>query len=134
MNPVDLRTYHLLLKECGLGEDDKLALLQSFSEGNATSSTELEPAEAQALLKYLKEVHAQKCKPMRGKIIHYLTLLGYVTGNDTPDWKRIDEFIKNIGSNNPRKVILNYLYASELPAVVTQVQAMYRNESKRASK
>lgn len=134
MNPIDNRTYHLLLRECGIDEEDKKALVQAFSEGRASSSSELTPAEAQGLLKYLKDTHSKKCKPMRGKIIHYLTLLGYVTGNDAPDWDRINAFIRNIGSNNPRKMILNYLYYSELPKVVSQVEAMYKHESKRAQK
>lgn len=134
MTTKDTARYHLLLKECGLGEDDKEALLYSFSDGRATSSTELEPAEAKALLKFLQDRHSEMCKKMRGKIIHYLCLLGYVNSNDTPDWDRINAFIVDLGSNNPRRVILNFLYHSELPAVVTQVEAMYRNETKRVTK
>jgi len=134
MNATDNRRYHLLIKECGLGEDDKEVLLHSFSDGQATSSTNLTPAQAKALLGYLQARHSEMCKKMRGKIIHYLCLLGYVNGDDTADWDRINAFIVDIGRNNPRRVILNFLYLSELPAVVTQVEAMYRNETKRVTK
>jgi hypothetical protein len=67
-------------------------------------------------------------KAMRGKIIHFLCLLGYVTKSDKPDFDRIDRFIVNIGNRNPRKVILNYLYPKELKEVLTQVEAMYKKE------
>jgi hypothetical protein len=69
-----------------------------------------------------------KRKRMRGVIIHHLCLLGYVLPNGKPDYDRINRFIQNIGANNPRKVILNFLYLNELPAVVTQVKEMYKKE------
>lgn len=130
------RRYHLLLKECGIAtEDAKQALVNSFTDGRATSSTELRPAETQAVLKYLQQEHSNRCKPMRGKVIHYLCLLGYVVkGTKNADFDRINAFIVDIGANNPRRVILNYLYYSELPKVVSQVEAMYRNEIKRLAK
>lgn len=134
MNAADNRRYHLLLKECDLSEDDKESLLYSFSDGQATSSKELKPDQVKALLKFLQDRHSEMCKKMRGKIIHYLCLLGYVNSDDTADWDRINTFIVDIGRNNPRRVILNFLYLSELPAVVTQVEAMYRNETKRVTK
>ena len=70
-------------------------------------------------------------KKMRGKVIHYLCLLGYVDKNDKPDYERINNFIVNIGPRNPKKKILNYLYLEELNAVLTQVEAMYRHELSR---
>lgn len=79
-----------------------------------------------------KLVITPKVKRMRGKIIHYLCLIGYVTEAGKADFDMINDFIVGIGANNPRKVILNFLYEKELPAVVTQVEAMYRVEMKRA--
>ncbi len=134
MNATENRRFHLLLKECGLGDDEKEQLVYAFSDERTTSSTELRPVEVKALLRYLQDTHSKRCKSMRGKIIHYLCLLGYVDRNDKADWDRIDYFIQHIGSNNPRQVILNYLYFSELPAVVSQVEAMYKNETKRVTK
>ena len=134
MNPEQNRRYHLLMKECGFDEDEKHELVWQFSDERTTSSTELTPVETTAILKYLQEAHSKRCKPMRGKVIHYLTMLGYTLGNDTPDWDKINAFIEGIGSNNPRRVRLNFLYYSELPKVVTQVEAMYRTESRKVTK
>ena len=131
MTAEENRRFHLLLKECGLDEEVKKELVYQFSDGRATSSKELSPVETTALLKYLQDTHSAKCKPMRGKIIHYLCLLGYTVRKDEADWDRINAFIKGMGSNNARKVQLNFLYYSELPAVVSQVEAMYKKELKK---
>lgn len=68
-------------------------------------------------------------KKMRGKIIHLLCLLGYVDENGDADYDRINQFVINIGSNNPKKKILNYLYKEELQAVLNQVEKMYIKET-----
>jgi hypothetical protein len=136
MTPADNRRYHLLLKECGITtEDQKQTLVAAWSDGRTTSSTELTPTETTAMLRHLQNEHSKLCKPMRGKVIHYLCLLGYVIpGTQEANWDKINAFIVDMGSNNPRRVILNYLYYSELPAVVSQVEAMYNTELKRLNK
>ena len=134
MTADENRRLHLLLKECGMDDAVKKSLVYQFSDERCTSSKELTAVEATALLRYLQDEHSKRCKPMRGKIIHYLCLLGYVDSNDRPDWDRINAFIVGIGTNNPRKVILNYLYYSELPKLVSQVEAMYKHELKRLNK
>lgn len=83
----------------------------------------------------IKEMNARR-KKMRGKIIHYLCLMGMTKpdmakGGMVADYDRINDFIMNIGSRNPKKKILNYLYDDELQAVLSQVEAMYRKELKR---
>lgn len=70
---------------------------------------------------------------MRGKIIHYLCLMGMteLSADKTkmvPDYDRINAFIQEIGSRNPKGKILNYLYEDELQSVLVQVEAMYRKE------
>lgn len=72
-------------------------------------------------------------KRMRAAIIANLATIGYVKKDNTPDYERINKFIQEIGENNPRKVILNFLYLDELPAVVTQVKEMVKKESRRMS-
>jgi hypothetical protein len=136
MNSAENRRYHLLLKECGItNEDDKKTLVAAWSDGRTTSSTELTPVETTAMLRHLQNEHSKLCKPMRGKVIHYLCLLGYVIpGTKEADFDKINRFIVDMGSNNPRRVILNYLYYSELPAVVSQVEVMYKNETNRLNK
>ena len=134
MNPSDNRRFHLLLKECGLGEEEKNQLVWAFSGERTSSSKELNPVEVAAVLRYLQDTHKKRCQPMRNKIIRYLCELGWVNDRDEADYDRINAFIVGMGSNNPRKVILNFLYYSELPKVVTQVEAMYKHESKRVTR
>ncbi len=134
MNTKENLRYRCLLKELGMSDDEKQTMVASFSNGRSTSSKDLTAVEVEAMLRYLQDSHSARCKPMRGKIIHYLSLLGYVDGQNRPDWNRINDFIKGIGSNNPRQVQLNFLYYSELPAVVSQVEQMYRKELKKLAK
>lgn len=134
MTPDENRRFHLLLKECGMDEEVKKEMVYQFSDGRATSSKELSPVETTALLRYLQDTHSGMCKKMRGKIIHYLCLLGFTVGKDQADWDRINAYIVGMGSNNPRKVQLNFLYHSELPKVVSQVEAMYKKELGRLAK
>ena len=71
-----------------------------------------------------------KRKRMRGKIIHYYCLMGYVTDEGKPDIPRINKSVQGLGTNK-RGVILNFLYLHELPDVVTQVEQMWKKESAR---
>ncbi len=110
------------------------------SKGRTESAKELYEFEVDHIIAQLRKMnpHQQNVndayperKKMRGKITHYLCLLGYTDNHGKPDWQRIDKFIINIGSRNPRKVILNYLYPNELKEVLTQVETMYKREVKR---
>lgn len=111
----------------------------NVSGGRTESTKELYESEVDYIIAQLQKLNPKQQsvndaypqrKKMRGKIIHYLCLLGYTNNHNQPDWQRIDRFIVNIGSRNPRKVILNYLYPKELTAVLTQVEAMYKKELK----
>ncbi len=121
---------HQLLSMLELKEM-KVTLVSQFTNGRTASSTEMTNVEAQALISSLEAEVKQKCGPMRGKIIHYLCLLGYVNGDAKPDYLRINNYIAAIGSNNPRKVQLLYLYPKELWAVCNQVEQRYKTELKR---
>lgn len=70
-------------------------------------------------------------RKMRAKVIHLLCLLGYVNEKGEADYQQINLFIQNIGSSNPRKVILNYLWKTELLAVTNQVEQIYKQELSR---
>lgn len=138
ITPAQNKKLHALLGQLGL-MDHKAELVREYSSINSNSSKDLLWNEAQSLIKHLERMTNTKSnsKPkedprrkMRGKIIHYLCLMGYTTG-DKPDVERINKFIVNIGTRNPRKVILNFLYEKELQQVLTQVEAMYLNEVKR---
>jgi hypothetical protein len=140
ITPAQNKKLHALLGQLGLMEH-KAELVREYSSQNSNSSKDLLWNEAQSLIKHLeRRANSQpKAAPagpdprrkMRGKIIHYLCLMGYTTAGDQPDVDRINKFIINIGSRNPRKVILNFLYEKELQQVLIQVEAMYLNEVKR---
>ena len=104
-------------------------LLEAQTE--KTSLRSLSMGEAQAVILWLqKEVDSTTGGKQRKAIIHYLCLPPFlmVHENDKPDMQRINNFIRVIGSNNPRKVDLNYLDRSELNRVLSQVKAMYEHE------
>ena len=114
--------------------DLKPAIINKVTNGRTSSSAEMMNFEAAALISSLEVDEKQKCGKMRGKIIHYLCLLGYVNGDGKPDYLRINSFIAQIGTNNPRRAQLLYLRPKELHAVCNQVEAMYKNEIRRSRK
>ena len=64
---------------------------------------------------------------MRKKIIHLLASAGMtVSSTGKPDYKRIDDFVASIGSNNPDRKKLWKLSKSELVSVTSQVEALYK--------
>jgi hypothetical protein len=65
---------------------------------------------------------------MGKKIIHFCCLLGMTNGLGEADYGRINTFIENIGSKNPRKVKLWHLRYKEMYAVLNQVEKMYEKE------
>ena len=73
--------------------------------------------------------------PMRQYIKHLCHLMGMIDRNVRGPYRynydRMNRFIENIGSNNPRKVHLHLLSYYELKKVCIQVEAMYRKEMTR---
>ena len=78
---------------------------------------------------YNKDVSADR---MRRKILHILGLMGYLKPSGGFDYERINAFIERIGTNNPDKAKFNFLTNSELTAIVTQVEQMYKKTLKRS--
>jgi hypothetical protein len=76
----------------------------------------------------LQNALEDKCMKMRGKILHLLGVYGMIQANGNLDYNRIDSYIRNIGSNNPKKYPLKWLGTKELLAVLNQVNAMVRKE------
>jgi len=112
------------------GSLDKAEEIHSFSKGRKRSLGELTNTEKQELIKFLRKRVKDKLHPMRAKIVHRLCLLGYTKGT-SPDYDKINAHIKEIGSNNPRKVPLMGLSYLELVSITTQVEARYRRSIKK---
>ena len=127
MEKSKLKTIYSLLNETGL-TDDKNHLVSGFTDGRTIHISEMSPAEANLLIKNLSAIREQKVKKMRAKIIHLLCLYGMVTGQGKPDFDRINRFVQNIGSNNPKKKKLYVLSPREMRLVLNQVDVMMHKE------
>ncbi len=117
------RALHSLINQLGIAEQ-KANMVFNATDGRSSSSKELTQKEAQAIINNLNAQKAQRDNPelkkMRGKITFLLVQLGYVQ-NQKLDTKRAENYIKNIGSNNPRQVGTFDLNKSELQAIITQL-------------
>lgn len=144
-----IRKIHAQLHKLGM-MDEKRAIIMQWSTNNSPSSKDLTFNDARGLISWLNSRVSErsasskkrpvvprnkaenanaKRQPMRNKIIHYLCMLGYTDPGGRPDYERINNYIKNIGSRNPRKVILNYLWYEELIEVLNQVEERYKKEA-----
>lgn len=140
-----------LIKKLGIDEETRKDLVCQVTQGRSESSKDLSEQEAKSLIDHLNRLVKGSQEPkreltplqeseakMRGKVIHYLLLMGYgipsVHGKTVPNWERINPFIRSIGSNNPKRKTLNQLSYDELCKVVTQVESMYAHEMKRSIK
>lgn len=116
--------------------EDMAALAYSYSDQRTQSTKELTLAECNRLLEYMAGEAAKQQKgreKMRNKIIHLLCTLAQtpmVDEQGKADYERINAYIQEIGSNNPKKKILNYLYYNELLPVLNQVEAMHTKQLK----
>jgi len=128
LNPTINRRLHVLLSQLNLMEG-KPAMVEAYTAGRTASSKEMTDAEALALITSLERERDDRSKKMRGKVLHYLALLGYTTASGDLDYARINRFIENIGARNPNKKKLLYLSPGELRNVLTQVEAIYKKET-----
>lgn len=129
IEPGQNAALHGLLNELGMTEY-KGDLISRFTGGRTVSSKDLLYAEAKELIEHLRTEKNSRTKAMRGKITHFLCLMGYVDGDGEPDWNRINNFVKSLGKNNPAKRTLINLKIEECRNVLNQVQAMYQNTIK----
>lgn len=129
INNGQIRRIYQLFDAHGFNRQQQLEAIHKRYE--KTRVKDMCITEAQEFITYLNSELQVKSRKSRGTVIHYLCLLGFTTPQDAPDYDRINKFVQNMGANNPKKKILNYLYPAELNKVVTQVIAMYKKEAKR---
>lgn len=128
LTPQINKRLHALLHMLNLMEQ-KADLVRQYTNGRTLSTREMDNVEALALIHALEGDREQRSKAMRGKIIHYLCLLGMTLEDGSPNYDRINGWVQNrTGSRNPRKKKLLYLTPAELLAVLTQVEAWYKKE------
>lgn len=127
LNPTLNKHLHALLSQLNL-LDQKADLVRRFTNGRTISSKEMSVDEARALITALEGDKEQRSKKMRAKIIHLLCLVGMTRPDGTADYDRINRFIENIGSRNPKKKKLLFLSPKELWAITCQIEVMYKKE------
>lgn len=94
--------------------------------GTDTPVEHLDTTDANLILRWLVEaVNAEKSK-MQRKIIHQLCLYGMTRPNGSPDMERIQQYIKHIGSRNPKKRTLYGLTREECRSVLNQIYVMVK--------
>lgn len=107
----------------------KTDVVDHVTNGRTIKISDLTHLEANLVLRKLMEMQEVARRKMRGSIIYHLcTGMGMTDATGEPDWDRINGFIKNIGSRNPRRKKLYNLNVGEMRNVLTQVQMMCKKE------
>lgn len=133
MDSYKIRQIYRLLAEVGL-KDNKNQYVSEWTSGRTTHVSDLTNAEANLMIQALNDMRDQHLMGMRKKIAHLCGLYGMTHADGRLNYERINKFIKNIGSRNPKKKILWYLNRKELLAVLNQVEAMVKKEFKKATR
>ncbi|HRO08595.1 MAG TPA: hypothetical protein PK047_06980 [Saprospiraceae bacterium] len=94
----------------------------------AIPAEELTNTDANLIIRYLYKYTADRKVPMQRKLIHMLCLYGMTDSKGDPDMDRIQRYIAQIGSRNPKGKNLYHLSYAELLAVTNQVTAMTKKE------
>lgn len=84
--------------------------------------------ETNELISWLIKVQQEKTTPMRKKVIHQLCLMGMTTESGGIDFERQDNFIKNIGSRNPKRKSLPKMGYKMTLDILNQVDAMLKKD------
>ena len=128
-----IKCIHAIIGKLQIAQDEKQAMVSSFSEGRCTSSTQLTMDEARAMIQYLKGCQAtpeanNKAGRMIGKIFYYAHEMGWTKKNSSgklvADGKRVDEWMKKY--SYLKKAINRYSY-EELPKLVSQFEQVYKH-------
>ena len=109
-------------------DTNEAMLVEQFTNQRTAVLEEMETREANLLLVHLQDIRDMKCKKMRAKVAHLLGVYGMTDAAGKLDWLRINKFIMNIGSRNPRRKKLYNLDPQELKAVLNQVELMVKKD------
>ena len=128
MNHAQNKRFHGLLAELGL-QKQKANIVNGITNGRTSSSSEMSYHEAQLMISNLLQQRNDKVKAPRAKLLYLLGVYGMIDGAGKLDYPRINAYIENIGSNNPkRKKSVLHLTIKETLACLNQVQAMVKKE------
>lgn len=129
LNTNQLRAIHALLGEQGL-RDEKANIVQAFTGGRTTHSSEMSSSEAAALIGHLKSLNPvnNRADKMRNKILSMAHEMqwekdGRIDMDHLNNWCLAKSYLK--------KKLDEYEYA-ELPKLVTQFEQVYKSHLKGA--
>lgn len=122
MNAVLNKKMHALLAELNM-QSQKGDMVYGVTRGRTSSSREMSIEEAELLIYRLDEMKKEKMSHTKKLLIHRMCLLGYTTAGNTPDYSRINNFLK---TRSAAKKGLNYLSIKEMHACAVQVEAIYK--------
>jgi hypothetical protein len=127
MTQQQIRVYYALAKELSFPNDMKFEMALAWSNKRTSSLSELTNTEALAMFQHLQGLVEEAKKLYRGKIIYLLCQVGMVDASGKADFERINHYIKNIGTANPRQVVLAWCYKSELITILKQVEMYHKS-------
>lgn len=127
-------TIRTLLAKAGLAEkEDKEALVMQFTNSRTSSISSMESKEALVMILHLKTSLGQvkykpasdRCQPMKNKIISMAHEMGWrIPGSTKIDMEKLNNWCEKRGMYH--KKLDKHTY-EELPALVTQFEAVYRS-------
>lgn len=126
INNNQLSCIHALISKLRLKER-KEEMVLGFTSGRSGSSKDLTSEEANAMIRHLKQLDPEevKAEKMRRKIISMAHEMGWkVAGNTRADMQRIDAWCVKFGYKHKK---LNQYLPNEMPALVTQFEAVYKS-------
>lgn len=126
-----IKTIHAILSKMGKSNDKeyKEHLVLQFTKGRETSTKGMYYAEAKAMIASLNEIAPKseediKAERMRRKILALARKMGWELDNGKVDIRRVDNWCRN---NSTLKKGINKHKYSELPALVSQFQNVYKS-------
>ena len=141
LNQKQLRAIHALLGDHGL-RDDKASIVQAFTGGRTTHSSEMSIREAAALIGHLKSLNPinGRADKMRNKILSMAHEMGWTVpssglqppsphgeGKQKVDMAHVNNWC--LAKSYLKKKLDDYEYA-ELPKLVTQFEQVYKSHLK----
>ena len=124
MDTYKLKKINNLLDELNMTHM-KESLVNSYSNGQTSELAEMKTPDGNKLWSSLLDKRKESRNKMIRKITHMLCVYG-MTINDKPDYLRQDQFIRSIGSNNPKGLSLKFLKYPEIYNICNQVDAMVK--------
>lgn len=130
MNPQLNKRLHFLINDLEMDQTAKSERVAYWTNGRTMSSKEMTDGQAESMIGDLTSIHRERTKKLRAKCVKCLNDLGYTNGLGNMDWSRINSYIENIGTRNPKRQALNHMSCKTLRAVAVQLNQRLKAENK----